>query len=75
MSDCSSSRDYHIGDSNYSEMKIQPYDIFKAFPELNYQECDIIKRILRKKKSNSRLLDYQKIRHIIEYLIEEEQKC
>ena len=67
-------KSYHIGESDYSEMTIQPYDIFEAFPELNYWECDIIKRVLRTKKSDTKLMDYQKIKHIAEYLIEREER-
>lgn len=65
---------YNIGESNYAEMKIQPWDIFKAHPQLNYWECDIIKRLLRTKSTDSRLLDLEKIKHITEYLIELERE-
>ena len=58
---------YNIGESNYSKMKITPWQIFQAHPNLNYWECDIIKRVLRTK--GDRLEDLKKIRHIVDYLI------
>jgi len=56
-------RDYNIGDSNYSQMKIPPWDIWKEH-HLNPWDADIIKRVLRTKGSDPRELDYQKIIHI-----------
>lgn len=56
-------RDYNVGDSNYSDHKIQPWDIWEDW-ELNPWDADIIKRTLRTKKDNERVLDYQKIIHI-----------
>jgi hypothetical protein len=73
-SSCEDVKSYNIGTSNYSQMKIQPWDIFEAHPHLNYWECDIIKRILRSKSGDSRLMDYKKCRHIIDFLIDMEEK-
>ena len=73
-SSCEDVKSYNIGTSNYSQMKIQPWDIFEAHPDLNYWECDIIKRILRRKNGDSRLMDYQKCRHIIDFLIDMKEK-
>ena len=56
-------RDYNIGDSDYSKRKIQPWDIWLEY-NLNPWDADIIKRVLRNKKSDSRRLDYEKIIHI-----------
>jgi len=62
-------RDYNVGTSNYSELKVQPWDIFKANPQLNYLECDIIKRIMRKKDGKEgRLEDIEKMHHILDEL-------
>ncbi len=70
-------RDHNVGESNYADHTIQPWDIFLDYPELNYWDCDIIKRILRKKSSDPRMLDYQKIIHICEerirQIVEEEK--
>ena len=60
---------YNVGESNYAEMSIQPWEIFEAHPQLNYWECDIIKRLLRSKKTDSRMLDLLKIKHLTEHLM------
>lgn len=56
-------RNYNVGTSNYSEYKIQPWDIWLEY-NLNPWDADIIKRVLRTKKDNSRILDYEKIIHV-----------
>lgn len=56
-------RTYNVGASNYSEYKIQPWDIWLEY-KLNPWDADIIKRVLRKKSTDSRKLDYEKIIHI-----------
>ena len=56
-------RSYNIGNSNYSTHKIQPWDIWEEY-KLNPWDADIVKRVLREKKGESRKLDYQKIIHI-----------
>lgn len=56
-------RSYNVGTSNYSEHKIQPWDIILEYG-LNYWDGDVVKRILRKKSTDSRKLDYEKIIHI-----------
>lgn len=56
-------RAYNVGASNYSEYKIQPWDIWLEY-KLNPWDADIIKRVLRKKSTDSRKLDYEKIIHI-----------
>jgi len=58
-----STRNYNVGTSNYSEHKIQPWDIWLEY-NLNPWDADIIKRVLRTKKDNSRILDYEKIIHV-----------
>lgn len=59
-------RKYNIGNSNYSKHLIQPWSIWLDYPELTSWDHDIIKRILRTKKGESRSLDYEKIIHICE---------
>lgn len=60
----SNTRSYNVGHSDYSKHTIQPWDIFIAYPELSYWDCDIIKRVLRTKETDTRKLDYEKIIHI-----------
>ena len=57
-------REYHVGESNYSKSLIQPWTIWLAYPELTSWDHDIIKRILRTKKGESRETEYNKIIHI-----------
>lgn len=66
---------FNIGSSDYSKMNIQPWDLWLYFND--GWRCDIIKRLLRHKKSSifdrifhpftcdSRINDYRKIKHII----------
>lgn len=56
-------RTYNVGDSDYADHIIQPYSIWIDW-NLNPWDADIIKRVLRHKKSQSRLMDYMKIIHI-----------
>jgi len=55
-------RDYNIGLSDYSKHIIQPWTIWLEY-DLNAWDADIIKRVLRTKKGESRELDYNKIIH------------
>lgn len=56
-------RDFNIGDSNYAQKKIQPWDIWLEY-DLNPWDADIIKRTLRTKSTQSRRMDYEKIIHV-----------
>lgn len=56
-------RDYNIGASDYATRKIQPWDIWLEYG-LNPWDADIVKRVLRNKKTDTRKLDYEKIIHI-----------
>lgn len=56
-------RAYNVGDSDYSKHKIQPWDLWIDY-QLNPFDADIVKRVLRHKKSQSRREDYEKIIHI-----------
>jgi len=58
-------REKNVGNSNYAEHKIQPWDIWLDW-ELNPWDADIIKRTLRTKEGESRIMDYQKIMHVCE---------
>lgn len=65
----SSVRNHNVGNSDYSNHKIQPWDIWIEY-KLNPFDADIVKRILRQKEENgitkqqARRLDYEKIIHI-----------
>jgi len=56
-------RSYNIGSSDYSKHKFQSWSFWILF-RLNPWDADIIKRVLRVKKTDGRLLDIKKIRHI-----------
>ena len=56
-------RSYNVGASDYSKHIIQPWAIWQEY-DLNPWDADIIKRVLRTKKGESRILDYEKIIHI-----------
>jgi len=56
-------RSHNIGSSDYSKHKIQPWDIWLEY-DLNPFDADIVKRVLRNKKTDTRKLDYEKIIHV-----------
>lgn len=56
-------RSYNVGASDYAQHKIQPWDIYLDY-NLNPWDADIVKRVLRTKKTDGRKLDYEKIIHI-----------
>ena len=56
-------RDYNIGKSDYAKHKIQPWDIWLEFG-LNPWDADIVKRVLRVKEGEDRMLEYEKIIHV-----------
>ena len=53
----------NVGASDYSKHIIQPWAIWQEY-NLNPWDADIVKRILRTKKTDPRRLDYEKIIHI-----------
>lgn len=61
-------RSYNPGASDYAKHKIQPWDIWEEY-NLNPWEADIVKRILRKNKRDTRKLDLEKIVHVATELI------
>ena len=63
MSDVNEVRSYNCGASDYSKHKFQCWDLWIKF-RLNPWDADITKRVLRIKKTDGRLLDYKKIKHI-----------
>jgi len=56
-------RAFNVGNSDYSKHLIQPWTIWLAYPNLTSWDHDIIKRVLRTKKGESREMDYTKIIH------------
>lgn len=56
-------RDHNFGSSDYSEHLIQSWSIWLDY-NLDPWESDIIKRVLRRKKTDPRRLDFEKIIHI-----------
>ena len=54
---------YNVGDSDYAKHSITPWQIWEVY-DLNPWDADIIKRVLRTKKGESKVMDYQKIIHI-----------
>ena len=63
-------RSYNVGASDYAKHRIQPWDIWEEY-HLNPWDADIIKRVLRTKKGESRVMDYKKIIHICQKRIEQ----
>ena len=58
-------RSHNVGNSNYSKHFIQPWSVWIDW-NLDPWDADIIKRVLRTKEGESRILDYEKIIHICE---------
>lgn len=56
-------REMNVGASDYAQHTIQPWAIWMDW-ELNAWDADIVKRVLRKKKTDKRIMDYKKIIHI-----------
>lgn len=59
----SEERLYNVGKSDYSKHTIQPWSIWIDY-NLNPFDADILKRLLRTKEGDSRIMDYEKIKHI-----------
>lgn len=56
-------RSFNVGESDYSKHFIQPWSIWIDY-DLNAWDADIIKRVLRIKKNEPRIRDYEKIIHV-----------
>lgn len=52
------------GSSDYNKHHYQIWDIWIKFKINNGFDCDLIKRTLRKKSTDPRILDYKKMKHI-----------
>ena len=62
-------RCFNVGESNYSQYKIQPWDIWKEY-RLDPWRADVVKRILRTKEGDDPVKDLEKIKHICDELID-----
>ena len=56
-------RSYNEGTSNYAQHKFQVWDFWIKF-KLDPFDGDLLKRTLRTKTTDPRILDYKKIKHI-----------
>ena len=71
--DTTGTRENNIGNSNYSEHIIQPWSIWIDW-NLNPWDADIVKRVLRTKEGEDRIMDYNKIIHICKERIRQLEK-
>ena len=65
-------RQFNVGMSDYAKHKIQPWDIWLDY-NLNPWDADLVKRVLRTKEGDSRILDYEKMIHICQERIRQLQ--
>lgn len=63
MNEVNDVRSYNIGNSDYSTHKFQSWNFWISY-KLNPFDADLTKRVLRIKKTDGRILDYKKIKHI-----------
>jgi len=63
MNETNDVRSYNCGASDYSKHKFQSWSFWILF-RLNPWDADLTKRVLRIKKTDGRLLDYRKMKHI-----------
>ena len=63
MNEVNDVRNYNCGASDYSKHKFQSWSFWILF-RLNPWDADLTKRVLRIKKTDGRLLDYKKMKHI-----------
>lgn len=63
MNEVNDVRSYNIGNSDYSTHKFQSWNFWILY-KLNPFDADLTKRTLRTKKTDGRLLDYKKMKHI-----------
>jgi len=59
-----------VGGTHYKTMRIEPWEIFDAHPQLTHYECSAIKYILRNKPGNDRVIELKKAIHYLEHQIE-----
>ena len=64
MNELNNVRNYVNGASDYNKHKYQVWDFWIKYKINNGFDCDLTKRVLRIKKTDGRLLDYRKMKHI-----------
>lgn len=63
MNEVNDVRSYNIGKSDYAKHCFQPWQ-FWIWYRLNPFDGDLLKRTLRSKETDPRIMDYRKIKHI-----------
>ena len=64
MNEITDVRSYVNGASDYNKHRYQIWDIWIKFRIENGFDCDLVKRTLRTKQTDPRILDYKKMKHI-----------
>ena len=64
MNEVNNIRDHSEGSSLYYQHKYQVWDFWIKYKINNGFDCDLVKRILRTKLTDPRILDIKKIKHI-----------
>ena len=64
MNELNNVRNYVNGASDYNKHRYQIWDIWIKFRIENGFDCDLVKRTLRTKQTDPRILDYKKMKHI-----------
>ena len=64
MIDVNEVRNVVEGSSDYNKHRYQIWDIWIKFRIENGFDCDLVKRTLRTKQTDPRILDYKKMKHI-----------
>lgn len=64
MIDVNEVRNVVEGSSDYNKHRYQIWDIWIKFRIENGFDCDLVKRTLRTKQTDPRILDYRKMKHI-----------
>lgn len=64
MNELNDVRSYVNGASDYNKHRYQIWDIWIKFRINNGFDCDLVKRTLRTKQTDPRILDYKKMKHI-----------
>lgn len=64
MNEVNDVRSYVNGASDYNKHRYQIWDIWIKFRIENGFDCDLVKRTLRTKQTDPRILDYKKMKHI-----------
>lgn len=58
---------YNIGASDYAQMDEQPWELWDFYKLTDPWDCDIVKRVMRRKGGEEKRLDWKKCEHICRY--------